>query len=64
MVPTDYDGALNWNPLYAERLPEFPKGDDFTQRNLFEILLIQTEIRLYFAFPINLENSKYNLISG
>ena len=50
----------------------------YTQRNLFEILLNQTEIRLYlpfsdwfgtsnglclFAFPNQSEDSKYNLIS-
>ena len=49
----------------------------YTQRNLLEILLNQTEIRLYLPFSIDLdvrksmsvavpnqsENSKYNLIS-
>ena len=52
--------------------------ENFTQRNLFEILSNQTEIRLYlpfsdwfgtangqcpFAAPNQSENRKYNLIS-
>jgi len=35
-------GALNWDP----RLPR----EDYTQRNIFEILLNQPEIRLYLPF--------------
>ena len=52
-------------------------GPGYTQRNLFEILLNQPEIRLYLSFfrliwiqtkvhldPNQSENGKYNLISG
>ena len=53
---------------------EIQKWEKYTQRNVFKILLIQTEIRLYLPFSIDLEtnigpftvpnqsaNGKYNL---